>query len=92
MAGGDPERFWDMTARTVTNVLKAAKNQAKELWRQKITAAWCGANWTRAKEMPSLNEVLGDDDEQSSRQQEVRNKHNAALWRTVIAHKFGAGE
>lgn len=59
-AGLDGKRFWEITPRTYIQEIEAAiHREERDLKKQKVIA-WLNASFQRAKKLPKLAEVLGE--------------------------------
>lgn len=90
LCGGCPEAFWEATPCTVTAVLQARRLRDEEHWRQAVTSAWMTAGLTRAREMPELDELLGETVAKERRgMSDAEIGHNIALWGLALDQQFG---
>ena len=75
-------------------MLGAARDGDKARWQAAQAQGWLTAALTRTDEFPTLEELLGDDDDgaapsKAGKNAQVIEDHNWRLWQMVIDRQFG---
>jgi hypothetical protein len=83
VAGGGADQFWNKTPREIHAVLSAFNRRNRMAQRSELQAAWITAKLSRAKDIPSLEELSPSLFPRSA-QSDTQMAHNLMLWNAAL--------